>query len=198
MSMQVVSKQLVARAAVVSLAVGLASGCTTLQVKSDVNQPLAASVKCQSFDWAGSFHGSSDLRSTVANPVNEARLRTAIQANLGTLGIRQSSENPDCLVGYGIGNRDVVDGWAYPGPGPGWGWGAGYGWGHRGWAYGAWGYDYPYVYQQGVIGVDLYDNRSKQALWHATANQNLTNVSGEKADQKIKEAVAAIFTRFPR
>jgi len=182
-----------ARVAAVALAGALATGCTSLQVKSDVNQPLASSVKCQTFDWAGSFHGSSDLRSTVANPVNEARLRAAIQANLTSLGIHQSPENPDCLIGYGIGNRNVVEGWAYPG----WGWGAGWGW-NRGWGYGAWDYDYPYVYQQGVIGVDLYDNHSKQAIWHASANQNLVDVSGEKADKKIKDAVAAIFAKFPR
>src|SRR5690348_13683184 len=107
MSKQALSKQTLARVVAVSLAGALAAGCTSLQVKSDVNQPLAASVKCQSFDWAGSFQGSSDLRSTVANPVNEARLRTAIQANLTSLGVRQTTENPDCLVGYGIGNRNV-------------------------------------------------------------------------------------------
>ena len=193
MSKQALSKQTMARVAAVALAGALATGCTSLQVKSDVNQPLASSVKCQTFDWAGSFHGSSDLRSTVANPVNEARLRAAIQANLTSLGIHQSPENPDCLIGYGIGNRNVVEGWAYPG----WGWGAGWGW-NRGWGYGAWDYDYPYVYQQGVIGVDLYDNHSKQAIWHASANQNLVDVSGEKADKKIKDAVAAIFAKFPR
>jgi|SRR5690242_6448383 len=188
------TKQVIARLATVTLACGLAVGCTTLRVTSDVNRPLASTVKCQSFDWAGSFRGNSDLRSTVANPVNEARLRTAIQANLTTLGIHQASENPDCLVGYGIGNRNVVEGWAYPG----WGWGAGWGW-HHGWAYGgAWAYDYPYVYNQGVIGVDLYDNKSKQAIWHASADQNLASVSGEKAEKRINDAVAAIFAKYPR
>ena len=75
-------KQVFACAVTVSAVFGLAA-CTSLRVTSDVNQPLASTVKCQSFDWAGSFHGSSDsLRSTVANPVNEARLRAAIQSNL--------------------------------------------------------------------------------------------------------------------
>src|SRR3979411_1759937 len=99
--------------------------CSTLSVKADVNQPLASTVKCQSFDWAGSFHGSSDsLRSTIANPVNEARLRTAIQANLITVGVQQAGQNPDCLVGYGIGARNVVEG-GYPYGYGGWGWGGG-------------------------------------------------------------------------
>jgi Domain of unknown function (DUF4136) len=192
------SKQVLPRLVLVSLACGLAAACTSLRVTSDVNQSLATTVKCQSYDWAGSFHGNSDLRSTVANPVNEARLRAAIAANLAAAGVRQTSENPDCLVGYGIGNRNVVEGgYGYPGYGyAGWGWGGGFGWRHG--YYGAWGWDYPYVYQEGVIGVDIYDARSKQGLWHASVNQNLVGVTGDKADQKIKDAAAAIFTKYPR
>jgi hypothetical protein len=187
-------KQVFTRVVAVTLACGLAAACTSLRVTSDVNKSLAGSVQCHSFDWAGSFHGNSDLRSTVANPVNEARLRSAIQANLNAVGIHQTTENPDCLVGYGIGARNVVEGYW----GPGWGWGAGYGWRHGGWGYyGAWGWDYPYTYQEGVIGVDVYDGKSKQGLWHASVNQNLVGVTGDKADKKIKDAVAAIFTKYP-
>ena len=183
-------KQVFTCAVAVSV-VGLAA-CTTLRVTSDVNQPLASTVKCQSFDWAGSFHGSSDsLRSTVANPVNEARLRAAIQANLLTVGIHQTNADADCLVGYGIGQRNVVDAdW-------GWGWGGGWG-GRRGWGGGYWGWDYPYVYSEGVIGVDIYDSKSKQALWHASVDQSLVGATGDKADKKIKDAVAAIFTKYPK
>ena len=189
-------KQVLTGVVAVSLTCGLAAGCTTLRVTSDVNQPLASTVKCQSFDWAGSFRGSSDsLRSTIANPVNEARLRAAIEANLSSRGVRPVAENADCLVGYGIGSRNVVEGWAYPGPGWGWGWGAGWGWRH-GWV-DTWGWDYPYAYQQGIIGVDIYDGKSKQALWHASVNQSLEGVTGEKADKKIRDAVAAIFTKYP-
>jgi hypothetical protein len=190
-------KQVFTSAVTVSVVCGLAA-CTTLRVSSDVNQPLASTVRCQSFDWAGSFKGNSDsLRSTIANPVNEARLRAAIQSNLSTVGVHPSTENADCLVGYGIGQRNVVDGYPYWGGGYGWGggWGGRRGWG--GWG-GYYGWDYPYAYQEGVIGVDIYDGKSKQALWHASVDQNLNGVTGEKADKKIKDAVAAIFTKYPR
>ena len=192
---QAMIKKAFACAVAVSVVCGL-DACSTLSVKSDVNQPLASTVKCQSFDWAGSFHGSSDsLRSTIANPVNEARLRAAIQSNLGTIGVHPTGEGADCLVGYGIGQRNVIDG--YPGYYGGFGWGGG--WRHGGWGgYGAWGWDYPYAYQEGIIGVDIYDGKSKQALWHASVNQNLNGVTGDKADKKIKDAVAAIFTKYPR
>jgi hypothetical protein len=191
----VMIKQVFARVIAVSVVCGLAA-CSSLRVTSDVNKSLVGTMKCQSFDWAGSFHGSSDsLRSTIANPVNEARLRTAIQANLITVGVQQAAQNPDCLVGYGIGARNVVEGYPY-GYG-GWGWGGGVGWRH-GWSGGAWGWDYPYVYQEGVIGVDIYDGKSKQAMWHASVDQNLVGATGDKADKKIRDAVAAIFTKYPR
>jgi hypothetical protein len=115
------------------------------------------------------------------------------------VGVRPATENADCLVGYGIGQRNVVEGgYAY---GPygygGWGWGGGWGW-RNGWAGGGWGWDYPYVYQEGVIGVDIYDGKSKQALWHASVDQSLTGATGVKAEKKINDAVAAIFTKYPR
>src|SRR5258708_15337340 len=146
-------KQILGCAVAVSVALSLGAR-TTLRVTSDVNQPLAGTVMCQSFGWAGSFHGSSDsLRSTIANPVNEARLRAAIQANLGTFGVHPGTEGADCLVGYGIGQRNVVDG--YPGYYGGIGWGDG--WRHGGWGgYGAWCWEYPHGVQEGIIGVDGY------------------------------------------
>jgi hypothetical protein len=127
----------------------------------------------------------------VANPINEGRLRAAIQANMGSMGVQLASSNADCLVGYGIGERNVIDGYPYYG----WGWGGGWGWRH-GWV-GGYGWDYPYVYSEGIIGVDLYDARTKQAFWHASVNQSLKDASGQKADQKIQAAVAAIFTKYP-
>ena len=163
------------------------AACTTVRVSSDVNTALVSSVHCHTFAWSGSFHPRPDspLRSTVANPLNEARLRAAISANLASKGVQPATENPDCLVGYGIGSRNVVEG-AYP---PGWGWG--YGWG------GYWGWDWPYVYREGIIGVDLYDARSRQPIWHAVANQSLTGLTGADAEKKINEAVAALFTKYP-
>lgn len=167
--------------AVVALVCTL-SGCTGLYVRSDVNRALIGQVHCTTFGWAGSFHGNSALRNTVANPINESRLRSAIAQHLhmdsGPAG------SADCLVGYGIGSNSVVD-WPYYG----YGWGYPWGWG--------WGWPGPYVYQEGVIAVDLYDAKSGQPLWHASVDQSLYGVSGAEAEKRIDAAVAAIFTKYP-
>jgi hypothetical protein len=167
-------------------------GCG-LNVKTDVNNALVGKVHCRTFAWAGSFRDDSPMRATLANPVNEARLRAAIASHLQGLGMQPVSSNPECLVGYGIGAHNVIEG-GYPV-----GWPAGYGYWHGGWG-GGWGYawDPPYVYREGIVGVDLYEARSREALWHASVNQDLTGVTGPAAEKKINEAVNAIFSKFPR
>jgi hypothetical protein len=158
-------------------------------VRSDVNTALIGRVHCGSFAWAGEFRSNSPLRSTIANPVNESRLRNAIAAHLGG-PIQPAPGNADCLVGYGIGGYYVVSGggpYSYP-----------YGWGYA-WSYPyGWGGPGPYVYPQGVVTVDLYDARTGEPLWHASTEQTLHGVSGPEAEKRIDAAVAAIFTKYPR
>lgn len=172
---------------------GALAACATLHVTSDVNTPLIHTVQCHTAAWAGSFSGNSPILTTVANPVNESRLRTAIASQLATKGVQLVASNPDCLIGYGIGVRNVVDPFSYGWLGRGWGWGWSWGWGYPGGWYGPG----PYVYQQGLIAVDLYDARTHQPLWHAYVHQDLFGLTGSKAEQKIDQAIAAIFTKYP-
>jgi hypothetical protein len=168
------------------------AGCTGVPVRTDQNAQLLASVHCQSAGWAGGFKGDSPLRNTVANPLNEARLRDAIAANLQAAGITLvEAPKAQCLIGYGIGMERQVDA-VYP---DGWGYGGGY-WG-RGWGPG-WGWGVPYVYHQSFITLDLYDAASKQPIWHASAEQSLNGLNGDAANQRIRAAVNAIFVKFPR
>ena len=172
------------------------AGCTGIPVRTDQNSRLLASVHCQSLAWAGGFKGASPLRSTIANPLNEARLRDAIAADLQTAGLTLvDAAKAQCLIGYGIGTQRQVDtvypdGWDY---GPGYwgrGWGPGWGWGF--------GWGEPYVYNRSFITMDLYDAASKQPLWHASAEQSLSGLTGDAATQRIRAAVNAIFLKFPR
>jgi hypothetical protein len=172
------------------------AACTSLHVTSDVNADLIGSVHCRTFAWAGSFRGASPLRGTIANPVNEVRLRAAISAHFAASGVQEATADPDCLVGYGIGARDVVAG-AYPYGYGYYGWGWGYPYGPYG-PYGYYGYyGGPWVYSEGIITIDLFDAKSHQALWHASVNQNLIGSSNAEAERRIGEAVALLFTRYP-
>jgi hypothetical protein len=175
------SQRLIRTTALGLVAAALASGCA-LSVKSDVNHALVGSVHCGSYAWAGTFRGSSPLRNTIANPLNEERLRTAIATHLPGGTVLPLGSPADCLVGYGIGANYVIDG-AYP---YGYGWGYGWGWGGG-----------PYVYREGIIAIDLYDARSGQPMWHASVDQSLYGADGGEAAKRINEAVAALFTKYP-
>ena len=172
----------------------LLSGCA-LQVRSDVNRTAYRAGQCKTFAFIGSFRTDNPMRGTIANPVNESRLRAAISAHMQTIGVQYAKDNADCLVGYGIGSSLVVEPGFPVGPygygyGP-WGWGGPWG------PWGGWGWDGPYVYRQGVIGIDLYDAKSREPLWHASVDQSLAGASGADAEQRIDAAVAALFTHFP-
>jgi hypothetical protein len=181
-------KQLVRTGILAVTVFGGLAACTSLRVTSDVNRAVG-SVQCHTFAWAGAFKGDSPMRNGIANPVNEARLRGAITAHLAAVGVQPVAAGgpADCMVGYGIGARTSIEG-AYP---------AGYGYGWRHGPYGYWGWDEPYVYHEGIIAVDLYDGRSKQPIWHASANQSLRGAVGAEAEKRIDTAVAAIFTKYP-
>jgi len=173
----------------------LALGGCALQVRSDVNRTAFHAGQCHTFAFVGSFRADNPMRGTIANPVNESRLRAAITAHMAAVGVQLVKDNADCLVGYGIGSSLVVDP-GFPGP---YGYGYGYGFGPWGWGgpWGPWGWDGPYVYRQGVIGIDLYDAKTREALWHASVDQSLYGATGADAEQKIDAAVAALFTHFP-
>jgi len=177
---------------VLAVAAGTLAGCA-LTVRSDVNKAAFHPGQCKTFDWAGSFREDNPMRGGVANPVNESRLRAAIAAHMQTIGVQLATTNPDCLVGYGIGTNVVISG-GYPY----YGWGYGY-WGWPGPYWGPyWGGWYgPYVYHEGMIGIDLYDARSREPLWHASVDQNLYGATGPEAEQKINVAVDALFSHFP-
>ncbi len=172
--------------ALVAATAMLAAGCA-LNVRSDADPALLSTVHCGSYAWAGAFRGSSPLRNTIANPLNEERLRSAIASHLAPATVLAPGSTADCLVGYGIGGDTVVDD-----AGAYWGYGYGYPWGP--WGY--WGGG-PYVYREGIIAVDVYDAHSRKPLWHASANQSLFNASGPEAQKRIDAAVAAIFAKRP-
>ena len=184
-------KRLLRVALTVSLTALTLSACSPY-VRSDVNTAAISHVHCGTFAWAGEFRSNSPLRSTIANPVNESRLRAAIASHLGGM-VQPAPGSADCLVGYGIGGYSTVSG-AYPYP-YGWAWNYPYGWGPGPYPYG-WGGG-PYVYREGVIAIDLYDARTGQPLWHAATEQSLFGATGPEAEKRIDAAVSALFSKYP-
>jgi Domain of unknown function (DUF4136) len=174
------------------LSISLAA-CTTLQVTTDVN-PNFSVASCHSYTFAMVRVGGPDA--AFSNPLNADRLRVSIESGLAARGITKASDPAaaDCKVGYALGTRQVFSDY-YAGWGVGWGYG-GYGWGRRGWG-GYWGYDGPWVENETRIVIDVFDNRSKQPIWHGAVSQSISDLTGPNAEARIGAAAQAIIAKMP-
>jgi uncharacterized protein DUF4136 len=179
-----------------AVALGL-SACNTVAVRTDSAKDLSASV-CHTYAFAMEHVANADQPAAYGNPLNAERLRVSIQSQMGARGIQLVDRaNADCVVGYAMGSRQVFD--SYYGGYYGAGWGGGFrrggfgGFGFRG----GWGYDGPWVENETRIAVDLFDAKTHKPIWHASASQNVYELSGPEAVQKIDLATAAIFSKFP-
>jgi hypothetical protein len=170
------------------------SACNTVAVRTDYAKDMSASM-CHTYAFAMEHVANTDHPAAYGNPLNAERLRVAIQSNMATRGIQLVDRAAaDCVVGYAMGTRQVFDGYYGGYYGAGWGFG-GY---RRGWGWGGgWGYDGPWVENETRISVDLFDAKSHKPIWHASASQNVYELSGPEAVQKIELATAAIFNKFP-
>jgi hypothetical protein len=169
------------------------SACTSLPVTIDSNPNLSV-ANCHTYAFAQEHVANTDQPAAYGNPLNAQRLRVAIAANLAAKGIQPADKSvAECVVGYAMGSRQVFN--DYYG-----GWGAGYGYGY-GWGrsavYGGWGWDGPRVSDETRIAVDLFDAKSHQPIWHASVSQNVYDLTGPKAEEKINAGTAAIFAKFP-
>jgi hypothetical protein len=152
-------------------------------------------ANCHTYAFALEHVANTDQPAAYGNPLNAQRLRAAIAANLAAKGIQPVERTvAECIVGYAMGSRQVFNDyyarWGY-------GWGYGYGWGRPGAMYGGWGWDGPMVSDETRIAVDLFDAKSHQPIWHASVNQNVYDLTGARAEEKINAGTAAIFAKFP-
>lgn len=185
--------QWLTRSLMVLTLLGALAACTSLRVRSDYDASADLSA-CRSFGWLEST--ATTPAGAFDNPINNKRLRDAIAKRLVAKGLQPVAEGamPDCLVGQAIGVRDslTADGRSRFSFGIGTGWG----WGHRGFGSASWDTG-PYAYREGRISVDLYRAASKEPLWHAEAEVDVTQLTGADAEKRIDAVVTAIFARFP-
>ena len=186
-----------------TVALGL-SACNTVAVRTDSAKDMSVSV-CHTYAFANEHVvNSGGEQEAYGNPLNAERLRVSIQSNMAAKGIQLVERGQaDCVVGYAMGSRQVFDTYYGGYYGAGWGFGGGFGRGfgrgfYGGYGFGGgFGYDGPWVENETRIAVDLFDAKLHKPIWHASASQNVYELSGPQAVQKIDQATAAIFSKFP-
>src|ERR1700722_5171620 len=186
-----------------TVALGL-SACNTVAVRTDSAKDMSVSV-CHTYAFANEHVvNSGGEQEAYGNPLNAERLRVSIQSNMAAKGIQLVERGQaDCVVGYAMGSRQGFDTYYGGYYGAGWGFGGGFGRGfgrgfYGGYGFGGgFGYGGPWVGDETRIAVDLFDRKLHKPIWHASASQNVYELSGPQAVQKIDQATAAIFSKFP-
>ena len=140
----------------------------------------------------------------VVNPLNEQRIRTAVEEQLENKGYQKVTiGQADFVVAFTLGARDRVRvtqyyndfGYRYYGYHHGFGrFGRGFGGFGRG--FGGFG---PSVsvrtFTEGTLVVDIFDNTEKEAIWHGSASKRLSRDNGTR--ELIDEAVTVLLAEFP-
>jgi hypothetical protein len=189
------NRTLIRCAAVAGALAGIAACAPYVAVKTDSAPDMSLGM-CHTYAFADEHVANGDHPAAYANPLNAERLRVSIQTNLTAKGLQLADRSQaDCVVGYAMGSRQVFADYYGGYYGAGWGWGGG---GYRGYGWGwGWGYDGPWVQNETRIAVDIFDAKSHKPIWHASASQDVYELSGPNAVQKIDLATAAIFAKYP-
>lgn len=173
---------------------GLGACNTTPRVRYDYDAK-ANLANYQHFVWEQAETDATAGGPAFNNPLNEQRLRDAVQEELSKRGITPAadSKSADCYVTIAIGSRQAVDTERSRVR-----FGFGFGTWQPGFGSSVFISDDPgYNYREGRITIDLYDAATRKALWHASVEQDLTYLTKENAEKRINQVVAAMFAKYP-
>lgn len=169
------------------LALGLASGCSSVQVESDWN-PSIDFARLHSYAWLeeGPLH-TGDPR--FDNALLDGRIRQATDRTLAAKGYAKAPhDSADFLVAYQVTAEKKVDlVTIYDG----------YGYGWRGWGGGV-ARTYATEYQVGTLLLDVLDPKTKLLVWRGSGSDVLRESrTPEERDRLVQEAVQKILAQFP-
>ena len=162
------------------------AACSGVDVHSDYDSTANFS-RYKTYYWA-------KTPATPRNPLMADRIVSEIDGQLQRKGWRKAAaEQADTAVAAHVTSREKeqID-TMYNGMGPGWyGGGMGGGWAGSGMATTTVNY-----YTVGTLIVDIFDAKSKKAVWHATAESTVTSDSQEVA-KTVSTATLQMFKDFP-
>lgn len=140
------------------------------------------------------FHSYCWKNISVSNPLNEHRIRRAVDQELQKRGWRE--DNTNCQVAVMATDKVHTEKQAetyYDGLGGGWGWG-GWGWGPDG-GFGTSTTQERDV-QQNRLVVDLFDTKNKSLVWRGVLHQTLTR-NGQTNRNHTYAGIHYMFRDFP-
>lgn len=190
------SSQRIALSSCVLAGVLTLSACSsTPSVRSDADS-RANMANYHTYVWEQAADDVTAGGPAFKNPLNLKRLRAAVDANLARQGLQPVADSTaaDAYVTVSIGTRQTIEtdntmpvrlgvGWGYWHPGL--------------MSSVMWDTNNVYSVREGRITVDLFDAKKREAIWHASVEQDMTYLTGDKAEARINAIVDAMFAKFP-
>lgn len=173
--------------AVLCLAAG---ACTTMRAGSDY-YAAADFAGYRSYVWMDepALIRSSSSRVDVS-PLTVRRIRDAIERELAAAGFDRAAgrSSADFAISFTVGARDTITVSDYPE-----------------YYRGQWRWRPPYywpnvdasMYTEGVLAIDVFDNDTREPVWHGWARKRITGADIENPEPAIRDAVEAILADFP-
>ena len=176
------------------------AGCAT-PLKSTIDQADNADLsEFATYAWI-SETPYVDSASSLENPLNYQRVRSSIESELAQKGYRKvDRDEADFVLGFSLGTRDRVRVQHYYDS-------FGYSFGYprrfsRFGGFNRFGYGRNFALTpavrtitEGTLAVDVFDNRSRSAIWHGMATRSLTG--DPTGEELISAAVAALIGELP-
>jgi hypothetical protein len=123
----------------------------------------------------------------VGDPLMKQRIIDDVTAQLRAKGWQPVSQGADVAVAAHMATQtEKTLNTFYDGFGGGWRWGGGFGSATT----------TVNTYQEGTLIVDLFDTKTKEAVWRGTATQDVSS-NPEKQSKNIDKAAEKLFSKFP-
>ncbi|HAU80292.1 MULTISPECIES: DUF4136 domain-containing protein [Gammaproteobacteria] len=171
--------------AIAVLATSLVACASTPTVKTDFD-PSASFASYKTYTWA--------MKPQASSPLVQQRIIDGINARLQAKGLREAPNGDIALAAHiATGQKQTLDTF-YSGTGMGgWGWRGG-GWG-GGMAMGN-ATTTVHTYDVGTLVVDMFDAKTKQAVWRGTASGTVPT-SPDKVNAAVEAGLDKLFAAFP-
>jgi hypothetical protein len=123
----------------------------------------------------------------VGDPLLKQRIIDDVTAQLQAKGWQPVSQGADIAVAAHMATQtEKTLNTFYDGFGGGWRWGGGFGSATT----------TVNTYEEGTLIVDLFDTKTKEAVWRGTATQDVSS-NPEKQSKNIDKAAEKLFSKFP-
>jgi len=159
--------------------------CNTIRVSSDFNKNTDFSkLKTYAFSKNG-------IDKVKINDIDKKRILRAIDVELYNKGFRKSSIDPDFTINFFTETNQKVN--YYPSSNY---YGSAIPYGGMGHYASSW-YLNSFRYNEGVLFIDVVDNKKNELVWQGIGKGYIYNDKPEKKSEKINEMVGKILLQFP-